>query len=255
MLFRGVSHFCDGVCSIGAEHGVGYIDHSGKWLIEPSFLIAMEFSEGRAFVSDDGETFRIIDMKGRTRGRDYFERARPFRAGLAPVMKDGLWGFVDAQGTTVIPFVFEDTRAQHFKTGLAAVKVERRWGFIDRSGSFSINPYFEEVWPFAEGLASVKIDGRWGMVDLGGDVRLSPQWDELGQLVNGLANAQLDGKSGYVDATGDWVIAPVYDKAKPFFGDLALVYVGNAPAYVRVDRQLVWQFEPHAIVPRAPIPS
>lgn len=93
------------------------------------------------------------------------------------------------------------------------------------------------------------------MVDLGGEVRLSPRWDELGQLVHGLANARLDGKCGYVNATGDWVIAPVYDKAKPFFGDLASVQVGNAPAYLRVDGRLVWQFEPHAIVPRPPIPS
>lgn len=167
MLFRGVSHFRDGVCSIGTEHRVGYIDHSGKWLIEPTFLIAMEFSEGRAFVSDDGETFHLIDTKGRSLGNDHFERARPFRAGLAPVMKDRLWGFIDEQGRTAIPFMFEDTRAQHFKSGSAAVKVGGRWGFVDRSGSFSIKPYFEEVQPFAEGLASVKLGGKWAWSTLG----------------------------------------------------------------------------------------
>ena len=127
MLFRGVSHFHDGVCAIGAERGVGYIDHAGNWHIEPRFLIAMDFAEGRAFVSDDGETFYMITLKGARVGKDCFDRARAFRAGLAPVMKDGRWGFIDDQGTVAIPFAFEDTQAQHFKSGYASVKVGGRW--------------------------------------------------------------------------------------------------------------------------------
>ncbi len=253
-MFRGLSEFHDGVCAIGADRGVGYIDHSGKWLIPPRFLIAMPFSEGRAFVSDDGETFRMIDAKGTSLSSDCFERARAFRAGLAPVMKNGCWGFVDSHGSTAIPFAFDDALAQHFKFGLAAVKVAGRWGFIDRMGSFAIKPYFEEVRPFAEGFAPVKFNGKWGMLALGGGVRLNPKWDELGQLVNGLAAARINGKFGYIDPVGDWAIDPVYDKAKSFFGELALVHMGNAPAYVRCDGQVIWQFEPHAIVRRPPIP-
>lgn len=252
--FRGVSEFHEGVCTIGADAGVGYIDHSGKWIIPPRFLIAMPFSEGRAFVSDDGETFRMIDTKGSSIGRDSFELARVLRAGLAPAMKNGRWGFIDGQGNTAIPFDFDDTQAQHFKSGLAAVKVAGNWGFIDRSGSFAIKPYFEDVRPFAEGLAPVKLNGKWGMIDLGGGVRLSPKWDELGQLVNGLAVAGLNGKFGYIDPVGQWAIDPVYGQAKSFFGELALVQVENVPAYIRFDGQLIWEFEPQAIIPRPPIP-
>jgi hypothetical protein len=250
MLFQGVSHFQEGVCSING----GYIDHAGRWLIEPRFLIAMGFSEGRTFVSDDGETFFMMDVKGTKIGRDRFERARPPHAGLAPVMKGGSWGFIDGRGAIVIPLIFQDTQAEHFKSGLAGVKSGGRWGFIDHLGDFVIKPYFEEVCPFAEGLASVRLDGKWGMIDLGGQVRVRPKWDRLGQLVNGLASAQLDGKVGFIDASGSWAIEPVYDKAKPFCGELAVVHSGDTPAYIRADGQLVWKFEPYAIVPRPPIP-
>jgi hypothetical protein len=250
MLFQGVSHFHDGVCSING----GYIDHAGRWLIEPRFLIAMEFAEGRTFVSDDGESFYMINSNGTRIGKDRFERARPPRSGLAPVMKDGCWGFIDGRGAIGIPLIFQDTKAEHFKSGLAGVKISGRWGFIDYLGDFVIKPYFEEVCPFAEGLASVRLDGKWGMVDLGGQVRVPPKWDGLGQLVNGLASAQVDGKIGFIDASGSWVIQPVYDKAKPFFGDLALVHSSDTPVYIRADGQLVWKFEPHAIVPRPPMP-
>lgn len=118
MLFHGVSHFHEGVCSING----GYIDHAGRWLIEPRFLIAMEFAEGRSFVSDDGETFCMINASGTRIGKDRFERARPPRSELAPVMKNGCWGFIDGRGAIGIPLTFQDTRAKHFKCGLAGVK-------------------------------------------------------------------------------------------------------------------------------------
>jgi hypothetical protein len=248
--YRGVSHFHDGVCSING----GYIDHSGKWLITPRFLIAMEFSEGRAFVSNDGETFQVIGTAGSILCEDRFERARPFRAGLAPVMKDGLWGFINNQGRTVIPFMFEDILAQHFKCGLAAAKIGGRWGFIDHSGSFTINPLYQDVLPFSEGLAPVKVENKWGLIDLGGRIRLPPTWDDVGQFVNGLATARLNGRSGYINATGEWAIPPTFEKTKPFFGELAVVQMGDAPAYVRTDGKIAWHFEPRAIVPRHPVP-
>jgi hypothetical protein len=92
------------------------------------------------------------------------------------------------------------------------------------------------------------------MIDPGGQMRAQPKWDRLGQLVNGLASAQVDGKIGFIDASGSWVIEPVYDKAEPFFGDLALVHSGDAPVYIRAEGQLVWKFEPYAIIPRPPMP-
>jgi hypothetical protein len=252
LRFRGVGHFHDGLCSIGADHGVGYIDHSGGWVLEPKFLIAMAFSEGRAFVSSDGESFHLIDMSGSRIGRAEFARARPYRGGLAPVMSDRGWGFIDRDGLLTIPFSFEDTKSQHFTSALAAVKISGRWGFIDHSGCFAIKPYFDDVQPFAEGLAAVKIEGKWGMIDLGGRVRVAPKWDELGELVDGLAAASADGKAGYVDPTGTWAIDPVYDQTKRFFGELALVSEGNVRAYIRTDGQIVWRSEAHAIVPRPP---
>jgi hypothetical protein len=255
LRFHGISHFKDGICRVGSETRVGYIDHSGQWVIEPRFLIGMDFSEGRTFISDDGETFRLIDMSGAAIGREVYDRARVLHSGLAPVMKDRLWGFVDKNGRITIPFTFEDALAQHFLCGLAAVKIGGKWGFIDRIGDFVIKPYFEQVLPFSEGLAPVKLDAKWGVIDLAGGVRLQPTWDMLGQFVGGLAAARRGGLAGFIKPDGHWAIDPIFDAAKAFYGDLAIVRVGDAPAYVRVDGTIVWKFEPHVIVPRPPAPD
>jgi hypothetical protein len=161
--FRGINHFNEGVCRVGTETAVGYIDHGGRWLIEPRFLIGMDFSEGRTFISNDGETFRLIDLSGATIDREVYERARVPHSGLAPVMKDGAWGFVEKNGRVAIPFTFEDALAQHFLYGLAAVKVRGKWGFVDRRGDFVVKPYFDRVLPFSEGLAPVKLEEKWGV--------------------------------------------------------------------------------------------
>lgn len=178
----------------------------------------------------------------------------PLPRGLGASDERSAVGFINNQGKLAIPFMFEDTRAQHFKCGLAAAKLEGRWGFIDLTGFFVINPVYEEVLPFSEGLAPVRVAKKWGLIDLGGRMRLPPKWDEVGQFVNGLANAHLDGQSGYINATGAWAISPTFENTKPFFGELAVVKIGDAPAYIRTDGKIVWQFEPHAIVPRPPVP-
>src|SRR5438105_11142260 len=59
--FQGLGEFKDGLCSISG----GYINHTGRWSIEPQFFVASHFSEGRAFVSKDGETFGFIDLTGK----------------------------------------------------------------------------------------------------------------------------------------------------------------------------------------------
>ena len=218
--FQGVGHFHESVCSIGADSRAGYIDYAGRWLIEPRFLIAMAFSGGRSFVSDDGETFHLIDTAGSPLGADGYQRARPFRAGLAPVMKEGKWGFINNRGSTVIPFIFDDVLPQHFKFGLAAAKLEGRWGFIDHSGFFAINPVYEEVRPFAEGLAPVRVEHRWGLIDLGGRLRLPPTWDEVGQFVNGLAPARLNGQAGYINSSGGGPSPPNFRRPGRSLGSL-----------------------------------
>jgi hypothetical protein len=251
--FQGVGMFREGICPIGSGNRVGYINQSGRWLIEPKFLIAMNFSEGRAFASTDGESFRLVDLHGLFVASSYFERARPFRSGLAPVRREGRWGFIERNGETRIPFVFEDTQPGHFHSFLAGVKTETGWGFIDRSGLFAIKPIYEAVRAFSEGRAAVRLGGQWGMINLLGDVVVQPTWEELGDLVNGLAAATAGGKAGYVNADGQWVIEPKYDKCHRFFGELALVKQGESYRYIRVDGESLWESEPHAIVRRAPL--
>lgn len=238
-----VGQFTEGVAAAQTGEGFGYIDHSGKWVVPPRKLVSrdrsegclgrpmlsldaqlrggahahqfddadqvtsMRFSQGRAAISLDGETWGVIDREGNWVVEPGYQWIGVFGDGLAPFFRDDKIGFIDRAGLVVIPAQFDDTRG--FVDGVAAVVKNDRWGFIDTKGRFVIAPQFDGADSFSEGSAPVEIDGRWGLISREGKVVLSPssEYRYIGQVTNGLAKAYLsDGNDGtyfaLIDAEG-----------------------------------------------------
>lgn len=115
--------------------------------------------------------------------------------GLAAVLKDGKWGYIDTKGNWAIPPRFDG--AQPFSEGLAAVNIgwgggndpstmsAGKWGYIDAAGNWVIEPQFTDISEFSEELACVNIGAamiRWDLPTVSGG-----QW-------------------GFIDRKGNWVI-------------------------------------------------
>jgi len=118
-----------------------------------------QFSEGLAPVSIEGR-FGYIDVTGRIIIQPQFDIANPFSDGLAAVAGDNrLWGFIDKTGTVVIQPQFEQPGA--FSEGLCTVMVDERLEggklqnkYIDKTGRVVIGP-FEWSADFSEDLAAI----------------------------------------------------------------------------------------------------
>lgn len=218
---------------LGDDQFWGFIDFSGEWLIEPRFSRVGRFVEGRAaFVDED-----------RLRG-----------------------GYIDRGGEVVIDPVFEAARV--FSEGLAAVKVQGRWGFIDPQGSLVIDPQFPRSRDFSEGLAMVQIQlGTIGYLDPAGEWVIQPrpkrngetpaptpvEGELVGQPViqallegysfsEGLAAVRTEeGTWGFIDREGRWVIEPVFFGAGQFSEGLAPIRKGLRWGYVDRDGAVVIQ--------------
>src|SRR6185437_7575772 len=242
--FDGLGMFREGLCS---KNG-GFIDHAGRWFIPPRFLIAAAFSEGRAFVSLDGDTFGFVDLKGDLVISPKFQQCRQFSEGLSGVYRDERWGYIDHQGQIKIPHVFEETRVQGFRDGLAGVKIDGMWGFIDPGGNFAVKPQYEDIGYFSEGHAPVRQNGKWGLIDLDGRQVVDRQFNELGQLDGGLAPAKINDTAGFISGNGSWVIQPAFDKCYRFIGKLAVARKGNVYYYLRRNGETAWTSEPGVIV-------
>lgn len=253
----------------GQERKYGYMDKTGRVVIEPQFYNSGHFSEGLAWVA-------------------------------ALVERKWLYGFIDKTGKVVIPTQFTDQPGD-FVEGLARVAGKSNYGFIDRAGRFQIPEHFQQLdgffsegllaaalggdpprgvylrrdgtvafeiplWqertarqrslytfgvplrrPFSEGLAPVVSFNKVGFIDKTGKVVIEPLFRETKGFSEGLAAVKIIGSDGqyvwgYIDRAGKFAIAPQFRDAQPFAGGLAQVSTLDGRRRL-IDRngKFIWQ--------------
>ena len=150
----------------------------------------------------------------KNRGYDYVGE---YSEGLAMVMLNYKYGFIDKSGTLVIPCKYED--AESFSEGLAEVKLNGKYGFIDKTGAEVIPCKYDIIDYFKSGLASVKLNGKDGYI-----TQTGIWYDDADKnLSDSLRRVKLNGKWGFIDKTGAEVIPCKYDIIGYFKSGLASV--------------------------------
>lgn len=193
----------------------GFIDRSGRVVIEPRFEETYTLKQG----------------------------CRPFRDGLQPVRVGDRWGYVDARGALAIPARFRAARC--FSEGLAAalpgdVQREVQWGYIDRRGDWAIPPAFRlEPQPFSQGLAPVWVKGEVGYVDRRGRLAIparSRSIPECSSFAEGLACFEENELWGFMDRRGRTVIPAQFESVGRFAEGRAAFARGRFQLYGYFDR-------------------
>jgi serine/threonine-protein kinase len=227
-----VGAFAGGFAWIKMDRRYGYIDRTGRIVVTPQFSSARDFREGLACVELDRWGF--VSTDGRIAINPQFDRCSDFHAGLAAAQFNRTWGYVNKAGKIVINPQFDE--AGDFSGGLAPVSSGGRWGYVDGTGKIAINQQFEGARDFREGLAPVLMGDSWGYVDSAGAYRITPQFHEAWAFSEGLARVDIGGRIGFVDRTGKLVINPQFETAGDFHEGLAFVVTTRRGQYGFVDK-------------------
>jgi WG containing repeat len=182
----------------------GFIDKTGKIVIEPNFEFANDFVEGLALVGIRNDELKLvyIDTTGKVilsqqnGGSDFSEGLAAFGVGefLMHGNGDHKFGFIDTTGQLAIEINFRETRA--FSEDLSAVmNDERKWGYIDKTGKLVIPFQFEDAFSFSEGLACVLSNGLFGFIDKSGKIVIEPRFAVNAQFKEGLALVEIAPKN------------------------------------------------------------
>jgi hypothetical protein len=233
--FEEVGFFSEGLCPARRGPHWGYIDRTGRFVIQPQFDVAGFFSEGLAAVSIKGR-MGYINQAGVRIITAALEEAGPFQEGRARVKAAGRWGFLDLKGNRIGPAGYEEAR--DFFESMAAVRLRGQWGYIDKAGKVVIPPRFLAAEDFQEGRAVVGTPGGANYIDPRGCLLFAGRKFLEAQLFSeGLAAVRLapSGLFGFINTQGATVILPRYTRALPFCGGLAAVCLGQRWGYI--DRQ------------------
>ena len=174
---------CDAPVPILVNGTWGFIDHTGKIIIEPQFKGAGYFSEGLATVAV-GKQGGYINRRGEWVIKPSSLNSSSFSEGFAPFRQNDKYGYIDKTGKIVIPLQFD--RAQPFSEGLAAVymRSKSKYGYIDKTGTMVIPLQFDHAEPFCGGLARV----------------------DMGHLIRDrLDGEHFEGKFGYINTKGEYI--------------------------------------------------
>jgi hypothetical protein len=165
-----------------------------------------------------------------------FERNYGFSEGLAYIVVNGKWGFINKTGKVIIKPQFDD--AGCFREGLAPVEKNGKWGYIDKKGNLAVDFKWDWGWDFYENRALVMLADKWGYIDTKGAIVIEPQFDVASSFSEGLAKVGIRTERkkaienfdwGYIDKQGKWIIkqgiAPVYHPVGDFNNGLAHVHI------------------------------
>lgn len=170
--FEETGNFSEGLCAVKDENGNwSYIDKKGIAKIDKNFNSAFEFLNGKAIVSDlFEEKFGIIDVEGKFMVEPKLDSIVYDKRDFL-IKKEGKWGWIDAAGKTIIEPKFEDT-FPFGENDLAVVKLNGLYGFIDKTGVVKIDFQFKKAFPFMGEMAYVETKGsQYGsLIDQKGNV-------------------------------------------------------------------------------------
>ena len=197
--------------------------------IKANYDYAYPFSEGLALVVLNGK-YGFIDKSGREVIALKYDDAFSFSEGLALVVLNGKYRFIDKSGREVIALKYDN--ADPFSEGLALVQWNDKWGFIDKSGREVIALNYDHADSFSEGLALVRWNDKWGFIDKSGREVIALKYDYAYPFSEGLALVRWNDKWGYIDKIGREVIALKYDHAYPFSEGLASVELNDKWGFI-----------------------
>ena len=122
--------------------------------------------------------------------------------------------YINRLGEIVIPPTFD--RAYPFRNGLASVRQGEHWGAINTDGALMIPIAYGGPLVFTEGLASFgSSDGgnghKRGIISLSGEIVLHPRYRSISHFSGGLACVYTGELYGYINQEGREVIPPFFE--------------------------------------------
>ena len=204
----------DGIASVKNVLKEGWIDTTGRYLYfgQLSYfrdcggtdkMIAYEVGGKIGFLSkvDDKKIPLVYNQLGDC-----------FLNGLAKVLKDNRWLYINTDGNEVCSIPADGKAKMNYSANIIVVKNGKEFRLVSPTGaSISLNGYDDVDMEASCGFLRVQKGGKWGAVDYTGREVVPATYDEMTKFCNCYSIVRKGGKYGLLYKTSV-VLEPIYDK-------------------------------------------
>ncbi len=210
----------------------GYIDRSGRFVIQPAFSQAYRFQKNRLAVVTVDNKAGIIDRSGKFIVSPAYTYIGDYANGFA-IAYDGEGSVVLDEDGNVLSEKYSFISS--YDSNRAAYTIDfgnGQWvsGYLDEKGKPVIKAGYEQAMDFEGDRAVVKLaSGNYALIDPSGNVVKTFDHRYVGEISEGMMMYQpIDSeKYGYMDINGNVVISPSFIYAESFEGGNAVVEVSE----------------------------
>jgi hypothetical protein len=164
---------------------------------------------------------------------------------LFTVTEGGYTAYFDETGNVVLPFSNEYESYGNFTGGLARVMHNGKWGFINKAGEEVITPRYHYADEFADGMSIVRNDkDLHGAIDEWGNLVIGYQYAALTGFEKGYAKFGDLKTWGLIDKAGNIVVPQIYISIGPVYRNRVTVQVLEGDEYkegeLTIGGDVVW---------------
>jgi hypothetical protein len=219
--FHAMEPLSDGLARVRVSGKIGFIDRSGRFVIDPVFDEAWAFTPGLASTPvRQGRSAGVIDRTGAWMFRidaDGLQRAiSSDKDGGAAFgwrfQRDDRWGLLDLDGHVLLEPKF-DHPIQRCADGHFVALREGEQLYFRSDGSPLLHPNGGILSAGCGSLSPyiMKAGDKFGLMDGDGRVIAPPAFEALNAVTKDVWNAKLNGKWGRIGPDGHWLFEAKFD--------------------------------------------
>lgn len=209
----------------------GFINKYGEEIIAPAYVDARQFKEGLSAVRNNRNKWGYIDKEGTLVIPFQFDRADVFSGGFAPAgIFDGRkMGYINTSGEIVIPLIYDETYVFN-DDGYAVVKQGDKYGAIDEDNNIIIPLEYNALIIHNEVVLFKDENEKCGLMNMRGEIIVPAIYEDISwsRDDNGIFFVLQDGKVALINKSGEFITDFIFDSYTSFFNEgLALVFIRN----------------------------
>lgn len=206
----------------------GYVNSSGKWIINPQFDYASDFKFGLGKVtlnSKDG----LISSNGSVISPckwNSLDLYRLEKTGLISVELNDKFGVIDKNGKEILPCIY-DKSSNINQWGYIEVAINGKKGLCDKTGKQIVQCKYDKVYsiPDKNGNIDVELNNKKGICNSNGTELFPCIYDKTPSFYKEYYTVEKDGKRGLFDKFGKEIVPCRYDDLSSYPNEFGFIEV------------------------------